>query len=165
MINLRSSLCSRRYGIGRLVDENGNDVPLSAVAGKIVGLYFSAHWCPPCRAFSPILSEFAKKHSSEFAVVFVSLDNSEEQFKEYVQGKGWYCIPYSESHLRQKLQASDFQVTMIPTLAICDFREGKEGKCITTWGKSAVTKNPDGCLKEWQEGRSGCTWLQLLKFW
>lgn len=23
---------------------------------KIIGLYFSAHWCPPCRQFTPVLS-------------------------------------------------------------------------------------------------------------
>ena len=25
---------------------------------KIIGYYFSAHWCPPCRNFTPILSDF-----------------------------------------------------------------------------------------------------------
>ena len=31
----------------------------SALAGKdIVMFYFSAHWCPPCRGFTPILKEF-----------------------------------------------------------------------------------------------------------
>ena len=25
---------------------------------KIIAYYFSAHWCPPCRNFTPILSDF-----------------------------------------------------------------------------------------------------------
>ena len=154
------------YGIASLVDENGKTVPLSAVTGKIVGIYFSASWCGPCRVFSPVLSEFLKAHSQEFAVIFVSLDNSEEAFNDYVKGKGWYCIPYTEDYMRRQLQVSEFQVSMIPTLAICDFRTPEaNGKCITTWGKSAVTKNPSGCLQQWQNGQSGVSWMQLLKFW
>ena len=25
---------------------------------KFVGFYFSAHWCPPCRGFTPVLKDF-----------------------------------------------------------------------------------------------------------
>ncbi|CAN0141847.1 unnamed protein product [Ectocarpus sp. 8 AP-2014] len=40
----------------------------------MIGVYVSAGWCPPCRAFSPVLSKWAKEHKDEFEVVFVSLD-------------------------------------------------------------------------------------------
>lgn len=41
---------------------------------QMIGVYVSAGWCPPCRAFSPVLSKWAKEHKDEFEVVFVSLD-------------------------------------------------------------------------------------------
>lgn len=40
----------------------------------MIGVYVSAGWCPPCRAFSPILSNWAKERKKDFDVVFVSLD-------------------------------------------------------------------------------------------
>ena len=51
-----------------------------------VMIYFSAHWCPPCRGFTPKLCEFYtnfKKVNSDFELVFVSSDRDEAAFKEY----------------------------------------------------------------------------------
>mmetsp|Transcript_119915 Transcript_119915/g.274753 ORF Transcript_119915/g.274753 Transcript_119915/m.274753 type:complete len:81 (-) Transcript_119915:67-309(-) len=39
-----------------LVGQDGN-VDTSSLDGKTIGLYFSAHWCPPCRGFTPKLTE------------------------------------------------------------------------------------------------------------
>ena len=44
---------------------------------KSVGFYFSAHWCPPCRSFTPELAELYKQvqaTSHSFRTVFVSCD-------------------------------------------------------------------------------------------
>jgi nucleoredoxin len=30
-------------------------VGLDALRGKVVAFYFSAHWCPPCQHFTPLL--------------------------------------------------------------------------------------------------------------
>eukprot|EP00568_Trieres_chinensis_P004522 CAMPEP_0183308366 /NCGR_PEP_ID=MMETSP0160_2-20130417/21574_1 /TAXON_ID=2839 ORGANISM="Odontella Sinensis, Strain Grunow 1884" /NCGR_SAMPLE_ID=MMETSP0160_2 /ASSEMBLY_ACC=CAM_ASM_000250 /LENGTH=71 /DNA_ID=CAMNT_0025472203 /DNA_START=95 /DNA_END=307 /DNA_ORIENTATION=- len=34
---------------------------------KAVILYFSAHWCPPCRAFTPVLSDAYGAYKSGLA--------------------------------------------------------------------------------------------------
>ena len=32
---------------------------------KVVCLYFSASWCPPCKAFTPMLEEFYNEVNSD----------------------------------------------------------------------------------------------------
>ena len=39
----------------------------SALEGKkVVAFYFSAHWCPPCRAFTAILKDVYDGYAKEF---------------------------------------------------------------------------------------------------
>ena len=49
----------------RLLAKGGQPVMTDeAVAGgKFVGLYFTAHWCPPCRGFTPKLAEWYINHA------------------------------------------------------------------------------------------------------
>jgi nucleoredoxin len=37
---------------------------------KVVAFYFSAHWCPPCRAFTPVLKKFYEV-SQKISVLFI----------------------------------------------------------------------------------------------
>ena len=43
-----------------LIKADGTKKPSSEVfAGKdFICIYFSAHWCPPCRGFTPVLKDF-----------------------------------------------------------------------------------------------------------
>ena len=73
--------------------------------GKTVGLYFSAHWCPPCRGFTPKLAEFYKKHHGEkkFEIVFVSSDKNEHEFQEYYGQMPWLALPYADRNKKVSL--------------------------------------------------------------
>ena len=100
----------------------GNDiVGLSAVEGKYVGLYFSAHWCGPCKLFTPKLIETynaLKAANQNFEVIFCSLDNDADQYKEYYGSMPWLSLGY-ENPAVSKLK-NILQIGGIPCLVMCD---------------------------------------------
>ena len=54
--------------------------------------YFSAHWCPPCRNFTPKLAEFynkAKGLGNEITIHFISGDSDAASYKEYFGTMPW----------------------------------------------------------------------------
>ena len=79
------------------------EVPVSSLdgEGKVFGLYFSAHWCPPCRGFTPKLAEWYRELKKgplgeKFDIVFVSSDRDEGAFDEYFDEMPWLALPYGE---------------------------------------------------------------------
>lgn len=91
----------------------------TAIAGKVVGIYFSAHWCGPCRQYTPVLSaayEKAKAAGKLFEVIFCSADQSMEEFQSYFSSMPWLAIPFGNP-VREQLMGK-FQVKGIPKLSI-----------------------------------------------
>jgi nucleoredoxin len=70
---------------------------------KYIAIYYSAHWCPPCRAFTPKLvewyNEFKPKHK-DFELVFASSDKDEIAMLEYMteMKMPWPAIRFSEKN-------------------------------------------------------------------
>lgn len=67
-------------------------VPASKTEGaRFVALYYSAKWCPPCRAFTPELvktyQQIKAKHP-EFELVFVSSDQNPAAMIDYMTSYG-----------------------------------------------------------------------------
>lgn len=63
-----------------VIGKDGAKIPVSDLVGKNVLLYFSAHWCPPCRAFLPKLIEAYDKIKADddaLEVVFISSDRDQ----------------------------------------------------------------------------------------
>jgi nucleoredoxin len=53
------------------------DIRYGDLPEGVRGFYFSANWCPPCRAFTPQLAEVyrvIRKREPGFEIVFVSSD-------------------------------------------------------------------------------------------
>merc|ERR1712144_166571 len=83
--------------LGANLKTQSGEAPTSEVlAGKeFVVLYFSAHWCPPCRGFTPHFAEWYKNGGSEKCeVVFVSWDQEEDSFNDYFSSMPWTAVCY-----------------------------------------------------------------------
>lgn len=121
-----------------LVDADGQAVDIASLNGKVVGVYHSAHWCPPCRAFTPKLVEFANAHKETFAVVFVSYDRDQAGMTGYMKETKmpWAALPYKA--VSGKKNADENSIRGIPTLLIY----GKDGALLTNNGRdlAAVEK-------------------------
>merc|ERR1711976_820226 len=93
-----------------------------AVEGKkALALYFSAHWCPPCRGFTPQLAEWYKTNlkGKGLEVVFVSSDRDEASFKEYFAEQPWLALDYADRSTKAKLSEA-LGVSGIPSVVIMD---------------------------------------------
>lgn len=87
--------------------DSRENVPISSLDkdGSVIGLYFSAHWCPPCRGFTPKLAEWYTNLTSgtlkdKLEIVFVSSDRDEDSFDEYFDSMPWLALPYSEREVK-----------------------------------------------------------------
>lgn len=87
----------------KVVDHEQRDVEVSSLAGegKVLGFYFSAHWCPPCRAFTPQLAQWYRTvkdgpNGNKFEIVFVSSDRDQGSFDEYFKEMPWHALPFQD---------------------------------------------------------------------
>merc|ERR1711899_570748 len=91
----------------------------AALDGKdLVLYYFSAHWCPPCRQFTPMLKEFFEElpDTAGVQVVFVSSDRSEADMLSYMKDSHgeWFATQHNSSAANGL--KSKFGISGIPTL-------------------------------------------------
>ena len=124
-----------------LLTKDGKVPTATALAGKSVALYFSAHWCPPCRHFTPRLAEAYKKHlrAKNLEVIFVSSDQNQQAFESYFNTQPWLAMPFSDSSRKAAL-GQKFGVRGIPSLILIDERGG----LISADGRSKVMSDPTG---------------------
>ena len=82
----------------KLEDKAGNQAHLSKY--DIVLLYFSAHWCPPCREFTPKLkSLYEKLPKGAVKIIFVSRDRSKEEYTSYYHNDhgDWLAVTFNSN--------------------------------------------------------------------
>lgn len=127
--------------------EVSNSPTVSVLEDKVVLIYFSAHWCPPCRGFTPQLVKFyndLKTKRQDFEIVFVSSDKDDAGFNGYYSDMPWTALPFSERQLKSKL-SSKFGVNGIPCLVVLN----KDGSLISKNGRTCVSEDPTGEKFPW----------------
>jgi nucleoredoxin len=125
---------------------------------RIIGLYFSSSWCPPCRKFTPELSSTyseLKKQNRDFEIVFCSWDNKPEEYLDYAQKMPWTRIPFRDPRIQQLSKA--FDVKGIPCLVMI---RASDNGLITKDARMAVPYDPLGKKYPWNV-QSG-NWLMTL---
>ena len=125
-------------------------VSVDALANKTIGIYFSAHWCPPCRAFTPSLVEFHNEMTQQgkpFEIVFVSSDRSKSDMYGYMKEMDmpWLALPFGDDH--KKSLSEKYGVRGIPMLVIID----PNGELVTGNGRGDVSKSRAKAFDGWQQ--------------
>jgi nucleoredoxin len=90
---------------------------------KLIALYFSAHWCAPCRKFTPELVDYYNRVATqhpEFEIVFVSFDKSQFAMETYMREANmpWPAIDFPK--LGGKEAIRKYAGTGIPCLVLVD---------------------------------------------
>jgi len=124
--------------------------PVQVLTNKGTVLYFGAHWSEPCSKFLPKLHFFHELNhevKTDYQIIFCSLDKSEEDYKEYIAGMPWWCLPYATSTLPMLI--ASLQANRMPHLVVID----NEGKIITKEGANALIEDPTGKQFPWRPNR------------
>ena len=114
---LKSDLIQLRAGEAVHADD-------TALANKkLIGLYFSAEWCGPCRKFTPQLVDYYKRvapEHPEFEIVFFSSDRSQYAMEKYMRDENmpWLAIDFAK--LKDKAALRKNAGDGIPSLVLVD---------------------------------------------
>ena len=126
---------------------NGKVTKEEVLKNEIIGVYFSAHWCGPCRAFTPRLTQFYKNANSEkkqLEIIFNSSDQDLEGFKEYFGTMPWIATPFESNEKSQIDEACG--INSIPQLIIFD----NKGHVLDDNGRRTVDSQGVEAINTWK---------------
>ena len=131
------------------IDGKEGKIKSATIKGTpLIGIYFSAHWCGPCRSFTPNLGKFyenANKEKKQIEIIYCPSDQTQDEFNDYYKTMPWLAIPF-ESESKDAI-ADGLGISSIPTLIIFD----KNGNVLDNDGRTTVEKRGFKAIQIWQE--------------
>ena len=127
--------------------KNGKVTKADLLSYELIGVYFSAHWCGPCRAFTPRLAKFynnVNKDKKQVEIIFNSADQDLKSFNEYFSTMPWIATPFDSDSKNQIDEACG--INSIPQLIIFD----NKGHIIDGSGRSTVDSKGDEAINVWK---------------
>ncbi|KAG9408699.1 hypothetical protein AC1031_020548 [Aphanomyces cochlioides] len=136
---------------GQLTDANGTPISLQDL-NHIVLVLMSAYWCPPCRALTPLLIEFAQDNKDEVSVVYLSRDYNQKMFDFNLSTKPYNRFSWNDSFLEvfKQLKAAYPSILGIPTLFAVD---RDSGKVLAQRAAVSIRSRPASVISEWKNGQ------------
>lgn len=129
---------------------------------KLVGLYFSAGWCGPCRKFTPSLVEYYNKTVAahpEFEIVFVSKDKTPADMEKYMRDMHmpWPALTFDKVAASPSL--TKYAGDGIPCLVVVD----ENGKVLSDSFAGKNYRGPEAVLAELDQFFAGKSPAQVAQ--
>ncbi|UOQ51146.1 TlpA family protein disulfide reductase [Hymenobacter cellulosivorans] len=98
-----------------LLDQQGREVSLSALKGKVVFVNLWASWCPPCVAEMPGIHALYKKlDPKKVAFVMISLDQNPAKAQNLIKRKGYtFPVYFPTANLPAPFDSNSIPSTVI----------------------------------------------------
>ena len=138
--------------IGKSLRRGKETVDLETILSTtqdFIGIYFGAHWAPPCRLFTPALAEFYNKINADHTkieIIFCSIDGNEAAFERNYGEMPFCAVPYSDEQRIQNLKQR-FGINGIPTLVVLD----KQGEMVSFEGRVDIQNHQEAAFEIWQK--------------
>ena len=138
---IKGDLVTSRNGILQAFNDQALD------RKKLIGLYFSARWCPSCRKFTPELVEYYNRVVAahpEFEIVFVSNDRSGPAMEAYMRDTQMPWPAVSFDKIVEKEVLNRYAGSGIPCLVLID----AQGKVISDSYDGKTYRGPQKVLAD-----------------
>lgn len=115
-IDQKEAKVYENVGNVKIANENGDEVSLRDLRGKVIFINFWADWCPPCKAEMPSINDLYLTFENDPNVVFLMLDmeNDPERSIKYVRDKAYdFPVAFPRSPLPEMMYKGTLPTTVV----------------------------------------------------